>query len=66
MTKLCCINMDDLFLKAKSKRRPIDDDTISESGLVDGNEVFLINLSFSTSGKKTDENHYILFKSSSS
>lgn len=29
--------MDDLFLKAKSNRRPIDDDTRSESGIVDGN-----------------------------
>lgn len=36
--------MDDLFLKAKSKRRPVDDDTISDSGLIDGNEVFLIIL----------------------
>lgn len=39
--------MDDLFLNAKSKRRPIDDDTKSESGFVDGNEVFLINVALS-------------------
>lgn len=36
--------MDDLFIKPKTKRRPIDDDTASESGVIDGNKVFLINL----------------------
>lgn len=27
--------MDDLMIAAKSKRRPIDDDTISDSGILD-------------------------------
>lgn len=30
--------MDDLNLKTKSKRRPIDDDTKSDSGIIDGSE----------------------------
>lgn len=33
---LCCLTMDDLDIKtAKTKHRPIDDDTRSESGALD-------------------------------
>lgn len=35
---LCVSDMDRITLNAKTRRRPIDDDTCSDSGVIDGSE----------------------------